>query len=285
MAAGALLLAGGGLLLLAALWQMRGGETDLTRERIVFGLETPEPEPEEDLTDPYYGIEGLQLFLYRLRDFLSGWRGRLTLLTLGSLLGSGVAYYLERNVYGSVSAGIGTGLTLLLLSLFLLHRSQRKRSRRLRRELPNALEILAALMQGGLGFESALGHLLREADTRHPLYFELRTMYEALRRGRMRSEAFRIFATRCDTLETSDLAVGLVQADLSGGSMADVLHHHAQAIFREVEAEIRQQAERLPVRMFFPMLFTIFPAMFVVLLLPNMLRILDMLTNIMLYAQ
>ncbi len=275
----------GSLLLLAAIYLFRSSDPDLTRERIVFGLEAPEPEAEEDLTDPYYGIGGLKLLLHRLHDFLSGWIGRVTVFSLGGLTGFGIAFFSTQNLYGSISAGLGAGLVLLLLIIFLLFQYRKKRTRLLRSELPNALEILAALMQGGLAFESALGHLLREADTGHPLYFELQTMNEALRRGRMRVDAFRLFATRCDTLETTDLAIGLIQADISGGSMGDILHHHAQAIFREVEADIRQRAERLPVRMFFPMLFTIFPALFVVLLLPNMLRILDMISNIMLYAQ
>ena len=73
--------------------------------------------------------------------------------------------------------------------------------------------------------------------------------------------------------EVTELASAAIQVDQTGGSIGDVFRHHAKTVFRENEAEIRRKAEKLPVKMMFPMLFTIFPSLFVVLLLPNLLRL------------
>lgn len=81
------------------------------------------------------------------------------------------------------------------------------------------------------------------------------------------------FLPDLDQDEVSDLVTGLIQADQTGGSLAEVMRHHANAMFREYEAEIQEKAEKLPVKMMIPMMLTIFPSLLIVLLAPNMLRI------------
>lgn len=262
-------------------WYVATGREMVVRERLLYGLEDPPPPVEEDLTDPAYGLRGLSRFGYFATLFLTSWKGRLTIVALGSALGFGIGYWQGLELRANASVALATGILLMLLVFYVLFRRDLRHQRRIRNELPYALEMLSALMKGGLAFEAALRHLVNESDTGHPLYRELATMNEAMRRGRRRIEAFRLMADRCQHFEVSEVMSALTQADQTGASLADVMRHHAHGIFRETEADIRQRAERLPIRLMFPMLFTIFPALFVVLLMPNLLRILRMISAVM----
>ena len=158
---------------------------------------------------------------------------------------------------------------------------RRERERKIRKALPDALELIAAIMEGGVAFEGALTHVVRESDPRHPLYFELSVMLDAMRRGRRRHEALKLWGARCNLAEVAEVVAALTQADQTGGSLAAVLHHHARTLFREYEASVQRRAERLPIRMMFPMLLTILPAMFIVTGLPSILRIVRVMEALM----
>lgn len=275
-----LILVAVGLALLVA-WYLRMDRGEQTRERLLFGLEEEGPPPQEDLLDPAYGLGRLGRWAQRTTQFLSSWQGRMGLVALGGGLAFGVALWGGRELGDSALVAAATGLMLMLLVVYWLYRRVQQRAQRIRRELPYALEMLAALMKGGLAFDTALKHLLSQADSRHPLYFELATLLEAMQRGRRRAEAFRLLARRCNQFDVSDVATGLIQADQTGASLSEVMRHHARQIFREVEAEILQRAERLPVRLMFPTLLTVFPAILTVVLLPSLLRILRVIDELL----
>jgi tight adherence protein C len=243
------------------------------RERLLFGLEGAEPEAPEDLGAGDYGLRGSAWFFYHLSGFVQTWTGRGLLVTAGAAVGFLGSVASGTPVRPALGVAAASGILALLATLWFLRWRQNSRARRIKRELPNALELLAAVMEGGQAFEAALAYVLREADSQHPLYFDLTVMNEAMRRGQRRSEALRLWAKRCNLLEVSDVTSALIQTDATGGPLGRVLHHHARALFRDNEAEIQRRAERLPIRMLFPMLFTIFPAILVVAAMPSWLRI------------
>jgi tight adherence protein C len=270
---GFLLVAAGVVLLGTAVWLMVEMRRDAFRERLVFGLEAPEQAEPEDLGAGDYGLRGSAWFFYHVAGFLQSWTGRGVLMAAGGVLGFLGAVGGGTPARAAIGVGLASGILTLLATLWYLRWRQNSRARRIKRELPNALELLAAVMEGGQAFEAALLYVLREADLGHPLYFDLSVMNEAMRRGQRRSEALRLWAERCNLLEVSDVTSALIQTEASGGSLGRVLHHHARALFRDNEAEIQRRAERLPIRMLFPMLFTIFPAILVVAAMPSWLRI------------
>jgi len=269
------------LLLGASGWMVVEMRRDAMRERLLFGLEGQEQEEREDLSAGDYGLRGPARFAYHLTGFLNTWRGRSVIVGLGAAVGFAGAIGSGTSVRPSTGVAVASGFLALLATLWLLRWRSNSRTQRIKRELPNALELLAAVMEGGQGFESALSYLLREADTSHPLYFDLNVMNEAMRRGTRRTDALRLWAQRCNVLEVSDVTSALIQTDISGGSLGRVLHHHARALFRDNEAEIQRRAERLPIRMLFPMLFTIFPAILVVAAMPSWLRIARVLEEVL----
>ena len=269
------------LLLAASGWMVVEMRRDAMRERLLFGLEGPQQEEREDLSAGHFGLRGPAWFFYHLAGFFATWRGRLTVVAVGGGAGFVGALAGGTPTLPATGVAVAAGFATLAATVWLLRVRANARTQRIKRELPNALELLAAVMEGGQGFESALSYLLREADPAHPLYFDLNVMNEAMRRGTRRTDALRLWAQRCNVLEVSDVTSALIQTDISGGSLGRVLHHHARALFRDNEAEIQRRAERLPIRMLFPMLFTIFPAILVVAAMPSWLRVARVLEDVL----
>lgn len=270
------------LLLVAAgfgIWWLRRNAA--LRARLSFGFAKPVEEEAEDLSAGDYGLSGRERFYYHLQKFFESARGRLLLFSIGA--SATVAFGL---LTGMDLAQIGTfslagGLATLLIAMTLLTSRRRKHVRLITQELPNALEMLSALMEGGLAFEASLAQVLREADRKHPLYHDLEVMSEAMRHGRRRPDALRLWAQRCNLDAVAYITASLIQAEQTSASIGPALRHHAQALLRENEGEIQRRAERLPIRMLLPMVLTIFPTVLIVAALPSFLKIFRVMQEIM----
>lgn len=269
-----LILAGAGFYL----WRSR--RNAIVRERLAFGFLETIVEEGEDLSAGDYGLTGSDRFYYHLQDYLNSRQGRTLLLSGGGAAGglAGWLWGMPPKSFAITAAVCGLGALLLSMALISIRRT--KREQKIRKELPNALELMAAIMEGGLAFEATLGHLLRESDSRHPLYFDLRVMNEAMQRGRRRIDALRLWAERCNLSQVQEVAFGLIQADQTGSSLGAAMRHHAMAQLRDNEAEIQRRAERLPIRMLLPMVSTILPAIIVIAAGPSFLKIIRVIEQI-----
>lgn len=260
------------------LWRSR--RNAIVRERLAFGFLETIVEEGEDLSAGDYGLTGSDRFYYHLQDYLNSRQGRTLLLAGGGAAGglAGWLWGMPPKSFAITAAVCGLGALLLSMALISIRRT--KREQKIRKELPNALELMAAIMEGGLAFEATLGHLLRESDSRHPLYFDLRVMNEAMQRGRRRIDALRLWAERCNLSQVQEVAFGLIQADQTGSSLGAAMRHHAMAQLRDNEAEIQRRAERLPIRMLLPMVSTILPAIIVIAAGPSFLKIIRVIEQI-----
>lgn len=265
----------------AAFLVMRNRTNERMRERLTFGFQEIIEEEVEDLSAGDYGLTGRERFYYHLQRFFESTSGRLSLAGGGAgaaaLFGLISQMKLQQIATFSVAGGLGT----LLIAMTMLSLRTSKRERMIRKELPNVMEMMAAIMEGGLAFEASLGHILRESDPKHPLFFDLNVVSEAMRRGRRRSEALRLWAERCNLAQIADVTSGLIQADQTGSSLGSVLRHHGQALMRDNEAEIQRRAERLPIRMLMPMMLTILPSVIIVAALPSFLKVIRVMEEIM----
>jgi tight adherence protein C len=159
-----------------------------------------------------------------------------------------------------------------LPSIVLTNAVQRRQGD-IRTALPDSIDLLTICVEAGLGFDAALAHVSK--NTSGPLADEFYRTLQEVQLGRSRNEAMRNLAARSNVPELRAFVLAMVQADIFGVSVANVLRIQA----KEMRVKRRQLAEeramKVPIKVLFPVLFCIFPALFVVILGPAIMRISD----------
>jgi tight adherence protein C len=196
-------------------------------------------------------------------------------LLAAALLGGGALLLAGRNVSLSTALLYAVLLAALgyLLPGFWLRSRMRARQHAITRALPDALDMLTIGVEAGLAFESALVRVGEKWD--NALTREFRRAVGEMRVGTSREVALQRMAGRCGVPDLDTFVAVLVQSSQLGVSIAQVLHTQAD----EMRVKRRQRAEELArqasIKMVFPLVFLIFPAMFVVILGPAVPRIMD----------
>ncbi len=166
-------------------------------------------------------------------------------------------------------------LVLCLLGYFapnivLLNKVQRRQAQ-IRRALPDSIDLLTISVEAGLGFDAALAHVSR--NTTGPLAEEFYRTLQEVQLGRSRGEAMRNLADRSSVPELSTFVLAMVQADVFGISVANVLRIQSREMRKKRRQMAEERAMKVPIKVLFPVLFCIFPALFVVILGPAIMRI------------
>ena len=146
-----------------------------------------------------------------------------------------------------------------------------RRQASLRQALPDSIDLLTICVEAGLGFDAALAHVSK--STTGPLAEELYRTLQEVQLGRSRNEAMRNLAACCDVQELSAFVLAMVQADVFGVSVANVLRIQAGEMRVKRRQLAEERAMKVPIKVLFPVLFCIFPALFVVILGPAIMRI------------
>jgi tight adherence protein C len=159
-----------------------------------------------------------------------------------------------------------------------LRRARAGRQDALQRAIPDALDLMVVCVEAGLGLDQALGRVGDEIKRTHQeLSDELNILAVELRTGVSRQEALRNFALRTDLEEVRNLVALLVQTDRFGTSIGQALRVHADAMRSTRRLKAEELAAKLPVKLLVPLIFFIFPSMFIVLIGPaciQMVRVL-----------
>jgi tight adherence protein C len=176
---------------------------------------------------------------------------------------------------GAARAAVGAvvlAATGFLTPDVLLNARVRRRREQILEELPNALDLLAVSVEAGLGLDAACGHLVE--STEGPLGEELGLVLAELRVGVGRHDALRRLAERVPAPETAAFTRAVIHADQLGTSLSQTLRVQAHDARLRRQAVAEEKAGKAPVRMLFPTVFFVFPAMFVVVLGPAVLALL-----------
>ncbi|MCL4517340.1 MAG: type II secretion system F family protein [Firmicutes bacterium] len=152
------------------------------------------------------------------------------------------------------------------LPLFWLGRLIVRRRRRMSRVLPFAMDLLAVSVEAGLGFDAALAKVVEKA--KGPLVEEFFRTLQEMRMGKSRREALRSLAHRVELPELTSFVITLIQADQLGTSIARILRILSEQMRTKRGQQAEAMALRTPVKMLFPMIFFIFPALLVILFGP-----------------
>jgi tight adherence protein C len=146
-----------------------------------------------------------------------------------------------------------------------------KRQKTIRRQLSDVMDLLTISVEAGLGFDAALAQVVRNVPG--PLAEEMSRMLQEIQIGVSRADAFSHMGARTDVPELQGFVLSMIQADLFGVSIANVLRAQSKELRQKRRQMAEEMAQKIPVKLLFPMIFLILPAMFIVVLGPGAIKL------------
>jgi len=172
-------------------------------------------------------------------------------------------------------AACGVGYLLPTMGL---KRMVKRRQHRIRLGLADALDLMVVSVEAGLGLDQAILRVSDELAHAHPeLAEELRLINLELRAGKGRADALHNLAERTGVDDISSLVAMLVQTDKFGTSVAQSLRVHAETLRTKRRQRAEEAAAKTGVKMVFPLVFCIFPAIWVVTIGPAAIKFIQVL--------
>ncbi|TDL41372.1 type II secretion system F family protein [Arthrobacter nitrophenolicus] len=210
-------------------------------------------------------------------DRLLSLAGRPVSMPLGKVLGSKLAIGLAGITVGIYLTAIGStplmklsGLFVLFLGYFipdlLLYSKGQERQKVIQLELANTLDQMLISVEAGLGFEGAMARA--GENGKGPLAEELVRTLQDMQVGRSRRESYIALAERTNIPELRSFVQAVVQADTYGIAISRVLRVQAKVMRVKRRQRAEEKAMKLPVMILFPLLFFIFPVLFIAILGP-----------------
>ncbi len=175
------------------------------------------------------------------------------LLTLVVVMGASLAGYLAPNMY--------------------LYQKSHDRADKLQRALPDAIDLLTISVESGLGFDAAVAQVAR--NTEGPLSEEFARMLQEMQIGRGRAEALRSMGDRSHLPDVRSFVGAMVQADAFGIPVGQVLRVQSSEIRVKRRQWAEEMAQKVPVKILVPLIFCILPCLFIAVLGPAGISIMD----------
>jgi tight adherence protein C len=147
----------------------------------------------------------------------------------------------------------------------------RKRQHAILLQIPDALDLLTISVRAGLGFDAALGKVVEKMDG--PLTDEFRRALAEVRVGKARREALRDIVPRTEVPPLTNFIGAIIQAEQLGVSISKVLQVQSEQLRIERRQRAEEQAAKAPIKMLFPLVGCIFPSLFIVILGPAIILI------------
>ena len=178
---------------------------------------------------------------------------------------------------GVVTALVAAAIGYLVPSM-VVGRMAKRRQHRIRLSLPDALDLMVVSVEAGLGLDQAIQRVADELVMVHPeLAEELRLVNLELRAGTARPDALRNLANRTQVDDLSSLVTMLVQTDKFGTSVAQSLRVHSDTSRTKRRQRAEEAAAKTGAKMVFPLVFCIFPAIWVVTIGPAAIKFVQVL--------
>jgi tight adherence protein C len=205
---------------------------------------------------------------------------KILLASLVAGIGVAAAMFGVLTLFQGVLCGAIAGLLATVLPSFWLDIQKRKRQTALRRALPDALDVIVVCVEAGLSVPAAITRVSRELKTAHPmLATEMVIVEREIQMGYSTGEAIQRFAGRFDLEELRSLASVILQAQKFGASISQALRVHAEGLRTKRFQLAEEKAQKASIKLLFPTIFCIFPALFVVLIGPAVFDIYKFLVN------
>ncbi|MBI2763175.1 MAG: type II secretion system F family protein [Chloroflexi bacterium] len=200
---------------------------------------------------------------------------------IGAIATSGILFVvfglLGQNFFGGIVIGVlGLGIGYILPEFWLSGRVK-KRQKLVLLQIPDALDLLTISVRAGLGFDAALGKVVEKM--KGPLIDEFRRALAEVRVGKVRREALRDIVPRTEVQPLTNFIGAIIQAEQLGVSISKVLQVQSEQLRIERRQRAEEQAAKAPIKMLFPLVGCIFPALFIVILGPAIILIIGNLGN------
>jgi len=196
---------------------------------------------------------------------------------IGAGVGGGVLFLLFGILAGNLVQGALLGLVGVGIGYmgpeFWLGGRVKKRQKGILLQIPDALDLLTISVRAGLGFDAALGKVVEKMQG--PLVDEFRRALAEVRVGKARREALRDIVPRTEVQPLTNFIGAIIQAEQLGVSISKVLQVQSEQLRIERRQRAEEQAAKAPIKMLFPLVGCIFPSLFVVILGPALILIMQ----------
>jgi tight adherence protein C len=211
---------------------------------------------------------------YRREEALTIFFGIRVLFALGLFMFFSTSIVAKPNMTMAL-AGLGAGY---VLPGMLLARLAKRRAHKIQLSLADALDLLVVSVEAGLGLDQAMTRVGTELAFAYPdLSDELKLINLELRAGKPRAEALRNLADRTGVDDLSSLVTMLIQTDKFGTSVAQSLRVYSETLRTKRRQRAEEAAAKTGVKMVFPLVFCIFPAVWIVTIGPAAIRFMTVL--------
>jgi len=157
---------------------------------------------------------------------------------------------------------------------FFIHLAVQRRQDKIRLGFPDALDLMVVCVEAGMGLDQTIKRIADEMKLSHSVISEeFGLMNLEMRAGRSRQDAMHNLASRTGVEEVRSLVTLLIQTEKFGTSIAQALRVHSDSMRTKRRQKAEELAIKLPVKMLFPLILFIFPALFVVIIGPSIIKI------------
>jgi tight adherence protein C len=201
----------------------------------------------------------------------------MTVYGVATLATPAVLALLALLVFGTTGSGLllvvlGAAIGYMLPGVY-VSRKIEKRKLQIQNGLPDALDLLIVCVEAGCGLDQAIVKVTDELQFAYPaLAYELRQVTTEVRAGKPRLEAFKNFAARTKVDDVRSLVALLIQTDKFGTSIAQALRTHAETSRTKRRQRAEERAAKVGVKLVFPLVLLLFPALYVVILGPAVIQ-------------
>lgn len=180
---------------------------------------------------------------------------------------------LKNDLSSAILFGLVGFAVSMLLPNFYLKQKAKQRSKQALKELADTVDLLSVSLEAGLGFDAAISKIVEKRDG--VLSDEFSRCLEEMRLGKTRREALTGIKERLIVQEVNILISNILQAEKLGIGMVQVLRIQSQDVRERRKQRAEEEAMKAPIKMLFPLVFFIFPSLFIVLLGPAVIQFLE----------
>ena len=209
----------------------------------------------------------------------SGWSvERVTSMKAGGFV-AGVAFsllvvlLLGLDTMPAVAVAVALSLTGYYAIDFWLYQKAHDRGDCIRREIADSIDLLTISVEAGLGFDAALAHVAK--NTKGPLAEEFARMLQEMQIGMGRSKALRALGERSNLPELRGFTTAMIQADAFGIPVGKVLRVQSSELRLKRRQLAEEKAQKVPVKILFPLIFFILPTLFLIVLGPGVITMMQ----------